>query len=484
MKNPTPFVFNKTFFFLLFGIIFFTACDPATTITDPQEGEEITELGPATPPPSEEAVRQFFYAWMADCANDQYYSSDFKAREDAFKYLRGLAETRIDNAIKDATAIGESTRVWGPAINITYEDDTDDGYFYIIENLIYCTYAKVGGVSHYYVGIAGTNAISEYDWLHEDVNEGTVNNPTTGGKISKGSLLGLEQLTALKDSVQGITLLSFLQEKISEDSTAVISVAGHSLGGALTQVYAGYLNNKLGANVNVEAWVYAGPTAGDSTFAQNLVQNLKAENYHAYNNALDVVPHVWQIDSLNKICSIYEEESYCKFGIEENPLVSLVGEYLKTISVNGNYTIPIGQNHVFTKSLTPASLDDCADFFTASMLEISKVDGYSVPYTLIPNLTKLNSLCKVGSSNAQDVNLRLLMFLAKMAEEHTTAYIDYFFQGEYSSLKSIVAEYTAAPTDDTKVRGNAEEGVDILNAFLTNVHETMKSKNPTCKCGS
>lgn len=483
MRNPIYVLSKGVFYLLLLSTICFTSCDSVTTTTAPSEGEKVEEVAQMSPPPSDEAVRQFFHAWMADCANDHYKKSG--SGGEAIAAFVNFAQLRIDSALMDSAIsgpLGPYTRVWGPALSVTQELISFDEY-YVVENLMYCTHKVVKGVNHYTIGIAGTNAISQYDWLHEDDYQATVYNPYTGGNIAKGSSIGLEKLIAFKDS-SNTTLLSFLQGKIKDDPKAVISVAGHSLGGALTQVYSGYLKNKLPPSTKVEAWVYAGPTAGNDTFADSLIIDLGADNYYAYNNALDVVPHAWQIDSLSEICSIYEGQLYCKWGIEENSVLNLIVAYLKMQSQAGNFTVPAGQQNTFTASVEPLTFIECADFFSAGILSTSyfTYDGEKVPGPLNSKLTSLDTLCKVKKNEMEKTNLQLLMFLAKMGEEHTSAYTNYFFQAQDTTFITAVANYTAAaPTEEV---GIAEEGIFILNTFLTDVYDAMYDQRPrpTCTC--
>ena len=111
-------------------------------------------------------------------------------------------------------------------------------------------------------------------------------------KISQGSLLGLNSLLSLKDG-SGQSLMAFLRADTQRvGSTAVI---GHSLGGDLASVLAAYLHQEFSPDQDVlDFWpvTFAGPTAGNASFANWLASSLSASQGR-YFNTLDVVPHAW-----------------------------------------------------------------------------------------------------------------------------------------------------------------------------------------------
>jgi triacylglycerol lipase len=113
------------------------------------------------------------------------------------------------------------------------------------------------------------------NWIYQDMNVAIQKNwpycSDKDAKISQGAYRGWENLTKMKDSVTGKTLLTFLQESTTA-ATAVI-FTGHSLGGNLATVFASYFSfkqkeaGKITNNINVIT--FAAPAAGNTDFANS-----------------------------------------------------------------------------------------------------------------------------------------------------------------------------------------------------------------------
>ena len=469
---------------ILLTILFvFSACDSDTAASSTTSTtEETTEMATTSSAPSLDATRQFFYAWLADCANDHTYYNEDKAKTKALHHLRGLARHRILNALQDQAIsgpLGQDELVWGPAAAVSQElySGTAIDYAYVIQNLLYCV--KTKGTNHYSIGIAGTDMISPFDWLQEDVEASTVPDSIFGGRLSKGSDLGWSILRNLKDSIQNNTLLAFLEQEKQAHSDMTVSVSGHSLGGAMTQVLSGYLKNGLD-DTSVSAWVYAGPTAGDSIFATELVTALGDDNYHAYNNALDVVPHIWQADKLNEVCSIYNTQSFCRWEIGENPIINAVTQYLKDKSAGGNYKMPKTSTMPvsFNVSLPQQSVASCADVFSGTLTAWNNATT-----NFKSNCQAILNLCGKQEAEYESLTIMMLLYMAEMGEQHTTAYTKYFFQNQDADFVKAVTKYTSDPTTNEDMAENAEEGMLILTKFLGNIVSYFESGKPiNCSC--
>lgn len=106
----------------------------------------------------------------------------------------------------------------------------------------------------------------------------------------------------------GADLVHFLRAAVrSSDTPLEITVTGHSKGGALSSTLALWLAQRQGAegvrpwhrwdpdhNATVSCWSFAGPTAGNSEFA-NMSDDLIGGHCHRFVNRLDLVPHAWQV---------------------------------------------------------------------------------------------------------------------------------------------------------------------------------------------
>lgn len=201
----------------------------------------------------------------------------------------------------------------------------------------------------YVVGIAGTNPDSALDWLLEDlwVNSQVSWPGQQGAKISAGTALGLSILLLMKPdsgaAAQGQTLLSFLESVSSTPIT--VTVTGHSLGGVLSPTLALFLRETQGIfagwdpdkNATVTTLAFAGPTAGNQSFATYFNTQLphaklpskKAASFR-YANSLDIVPYAW--NDLEALKTLYVP------NIPESSIIDDLVEAAENASQNGDYT--------------------------------------------------------------------------------------------------------------------------------------------------
>jgi hypothetical protein len=171
------------------------------------------------------------------------------------------------------------------------------------------------------IAIAGTNDLSEFDWMSEDLDVHTlvpwknVSPGSTGsGNISTATSTGLQTLLAMQDG-GGRTLLQALKTYMAGRKTtgATVVVTGHSLAGALSPCLALYLveNRSEWDSVTphpAAAYPTAGPTPGDKDFAayyEKMIADRKI-SYTSVYNTLDVVPLAWAPNDLETIPFIYD----------------------------------------------------------------------------------------------------------------------------------------------------------------------------------
>jgi Lipase (class 3) len=207
-------------------------------------------------------------------------------------------------------------QVWGP---IVYAKVTT-GATVVADNTMGCFYSP--SQKMFVIAIAGTNAISEFDWMDEDLavhtlvpwNTVSPGAPATSGNISNATSIGLQKLLAMQD-LGGKTLLQELSSYIaSHDVTgATVALCGHSLAGALSPCLALYLVENRSAwdsaaPHSVSAYPTAGPTPGDNGFAAYYESVIAAGHigYSSLYNTLDVVPLAWASAGLAQMPSIYD----------------------------------------------------------------------------------------------------------------------------------------------------------------------------------
>lgn len=454
------FIFLFVFSFLL------AACDGCQAPTK----DILAEFDPMS---TLEIQKQFYHAWLADCVNDLSYDEDSTTAQSD---MLAKAQERLAGATRDpniAAVIGKEKIVWGPILVAGQQQNS--GY-YVSDNLLYCIESTTtSGIPYYAVGIAGTNMISPFDWSTEDFEVGKQVSWETGGNISQGTSIGFHALNGFKDN-SGMTLVDFLISKVSGSPSSVVTVAGHSLGGALTEVYAAFLKNKLKSHgTQVHTYVYGGPTAGDATFATAIVKQL--DGYYAFRNSLDVVPHAWQNNRLNEVCGLYDGKSMCGSTISSNPAVNGLIKFLNKLSENGNYTVP-GTPTSFTGN--PTAFDRC-DLLSSAIDVYWEGGNLNSLYSYLNGITKL---CNNGKEITEDQFLGFFYFFVEMGGQHTTAYFNHFLGNESADFQDAVNKYVPGAGDPWENAENLDEGIRVLEAFLGQVFIGLSPNAQDCSCKS
>lgn len=227
--------------------------------------------------------------------------------------IEATVKSELNSVFADPTVqslIGEWELVWGPKVDISALPVVGD--FRPI-NVLYIA-RQTGENPQYVVATSGTDSKSIFDWVVEDfwVN-GTVTWPwlaagnTTQPQISNGTNFGLSKLIAMTDA--GQSARDYLQANATSQANTLVTVTGHSLGGALSPSYALYLNDTASewnssGNAKVACLAVAGPTPGDDVFANYYDEQLGPNTTRVWNEH-DMVPHAWQKDMLAEIPTLY-----------------------------------------------------------------------------------------------------------------------------------------------------------------------------------
>jgi len=214
--------------------------------------------------------------------------------------------------------------------------------------------AKEKGQESYVIGIAGTNASSLFDWLWEDAFVGTqvpwIYAAQASAKIALGTASGLVILQTMTPdtgaAASGTTLAAFLQSLT--DKRISVTIAGHSLGGALAPTLALWLRDTQGfpglwdpaENATVTTMPFAGPTAGDARFAAHSDEMLPHAKQlpsdtpasYRYANSLDIAPYVWNEGSLDALRTLYQPD------IPENTIIDNLVKLAMDAASDGDYT--------------------------------------------------------------------------------------------------------------------------------------------------
>lgn len=213
--------------------------------------------------------------------------------------------------------IGKWQLAWGPKV---YQRkgpkiiDVADNSMYVAQNL--------SQPSQFVVAISGTNPISLFGWLIEDID---ISPPVAWpygerdsitGSITNGTNIGMKALlNDMKDN--DLTLFKYLASQVSRNDLPLsVTVTGHSLGGALSPVTALALLDSQGVPLDepngwdpeskskISVTPSAGPTPGDEVWQEYYDSKLGLHTDRIW-NSIDIVPHAWQICMLSKIPAIY-----------------------------------------------------------------------------------------------------------------------------------------------------------------------------------
>lgn len=251
----------------------------------------------------DEKTKEMYYLSVVSNITGSYIVDKVSTLETRANQIKSMVKDgTLSTILKDKWKV-----VWGPCIK-TSNHMGRYSKLYLTDNLIYAAQNKTTG--DYFVGIAGTNPVSEDGWFNQDFKvEKTVSwssNPEHG-KISEGTSNGIQNLKSLVDKNKNI--LDFLKNAVA-NKTCEVAFAGHSLGGALSPTLAVALKDELQstnssayAKVSVAAYPTAGPTPGDEKFATYMKKQLST--YVAVNNTLDAVPRAWILSDLEPIPSLY-----------------------------------------------------------------------------------------------------------------------------------------------------------------------------------
>lgn len=222
--------------------------------------------------------------------------------------------------------IGEWQLVWGPAV---YQVSSST----VADNAMYVAQSK-SQPDEFVVAISGTNPISAYGWIAEDIE---INPPVTWpygdaspsvkGEITQGTSVGLNVLLNILNS-DGQSLSQFLAAQVSAAQSALsITVTGHSLGGALSPVTGLALLDTQGiplgqpnawdpdSKSSISVMPTAGPTPGNRVWRDYYDGRIGGATDRIW-NAVDIVPHAWQVSMLDQIPTLYAP------AIPENQLIS------------------------------------------------------------------------------------------------------------------------------------------------------------------
>ncbi len=397
-----------------------------------------------------------------------------KKAEDLQKQLNKIKDALASETVSNFT--GKWKVVWGPVLTHSYEWNLSREKRYVTDNAMYVAQSQTDK-NQYFVGVAGTNAISTAGWFEQDFNveKMTAWPPTflnlpkepRAGNIALGTEIGLKALWEMKDDKEG-QLINFLKNRVLNGST--ISVGGHSLGGCLSPVLATALSNVMKhvqpvKQLTFEAYPTAGPTPGDIEFANHIASSLTY--YQADYNLNDIVPLAWNFDTA-KINALKASYKTFKVGDETiNPDQTIIENFLawaKSLGEKGAYEREpeVAQEHFNVHtwrngSASKATQEDVDDFVTVTVF-----------YPIGKNLKTLNNGKKLGYT----ARANFARFFLEMGAQHVPVYGAHF-----NLAPAVVNELQKLffhPTDKTDIKWLKFQALKELSKLTTKAANWIK----------
>jgi hypothetical protein len=367
--------------------------------------------------PSSELLKQIYSLSFSTNSASNLSWSQTDCKSGMIEMQAYVTKVAKDVLHKTTSIIGNWKAIWGPIVyandptsNSVHADNTMGMYYNGNENAVV-------------IAIAGTNVNSTYGWIVEDFSVHKtkswelITGAPNSGNISLGTYTGLEILLNMKDH-NGDTVVTALQSFLTSNadlSNVQVAVAGHSLGGALSPTLALYLSDKkknwdANGQTSLGAFPTAGPTPGDEGFATYYEKQIKAKNiyYLSQHNGIDVVPHAWEKEDIEKIPTIYDK--YIVQPNEANPSETLTGTLASVAALNALATkniigIPVNRYQQISPSTTlNGTFDTTIDDIISKKLKYIEL---VLPLALGKYAVYLRNLVR---------------FAAQAGTQHTTAY--------------------------------------------------------------
>lgn len=251
--------------------------------------------------------------------------------------LENTAKVTIQKILNDTATqslIGEWSIAWGPAVFT--KDIGNCGDSCVADNLLVLFQKGSNNTSNapeFVLATSGTNSVSDFGWFTEDFtfdemvlwpvasgNSPSIDTTLIADKsqvqsdecVSMGTAKGLYAL--LSTSSNGTVIADGLKEVMKEAKKgSELRVVGHSLGGTLSPVLALILKehqaywDPTGIVSTISTAPTAGASPGNKVFRDLFFNTIGVENFYGKMNDMDLVPHGYESDLLNKVPALYSQ---------------------------------------------------------------------------------------------------------------------------------------------------------------------------------
>lgn len=342
----------------------------------------------------------------------------------------------MDATLKNAATNGVPklanwTRVWGPGVIAGHGDLANIPWVSLSSMTIF-----KDNSNNYVVGIEATNPNCPYDWDSLDFNVFKTEpwNYDSKANLSRGSWLGLNKyLLNLMDINQGTTAVQFLNNVIKTNANSShtnIIVTGHSLGGALSPVFALYMQHQVDS-IDTSSKVFcmstAGPTPGNALFAADYNKTPLANRTIRLWNYFDVVPRAWVPSLLYPIANDIKKNAtyHGLYAASHNSIL-----FDSAYSCNNSLYPPM-QPFAFTGEKTPGPITDLVGTIATDMLTYTytHINGGTCFVGVGPDSSYLDGVPDTSSVLAQAFSVALPgcdTFMGQVGNQHVGAYTLYF----------------------------------------------------------
>ncbi len=183
----------------------------------------------------------------------------------------------------------------------------------------------------------------------------------------------------------GTDLVEFLRAAVrSSEDPIEVAVTGHSKGGALSSTLALWLAQRQGTRgvrrrhrwdtegkAVVSCWSFAGPTAGNSEFAE-MSNEFIGDRCHRFSNRLDLVPHAWQVRPHRGAEGFYIENAPNLYGTGVHKIKGL-GVLARAIAADVR---PLDYRHVGKQVTVLDGVVDPDSTLYAEQVALQHMEGY------------------------------------------------------------------------------------------------------------